>query len=490
MLFTSPTYVLFLTTVFLIFWFLNGRNLVARNLFLLAASYCFYGLWDWRFLGLLTGVSLVNYFIGRAIGHHEARLRRKAWLVAGLVVNLGNLIFFKYFNFFIAEFIEVSRLIGFNVNWFELKLIIPIGISFYTFLSVSYLVDIYRKKIVPEKFLPDVLLTLSFFPIILAGPIQRPASLLPQIQTKHLYSGQLFADGLRQILWGLFAKLVIADNCAPYVDRIFSGCHTFSGSTLLLGIVLFAIQIYADFSGYSDIAIGSAKLLGFNLMRNFAYPYFAKDIVDFWKRWHISLTSWFRDYLFLPLAFYISGKIRRQRILFVGSDLIIYAVAISFTWFLTGFWHGAMFTFIAWGLIHAASLILHRALRKNRMKMIRRFNLRGDRMLKGFIRLITLTVIMVSGIFFRSDSVAHALEYIHNTCSLDLFVTPKILPLEMILPVLFYFGIEWMQRTKQYGLEMSTSGKPVIFRWGLYYLVIFLIFFYANTHQEFIYFQF
>jgi alginate O-acetyltransferase complex protein AlgI len=313
---------------------------------------------------------------------------------------------------------------------------------------------------------------------------------LPQIQSKRIFDEELFTDGLRQILWGLFAKLVIADGCAPYVDKIFNQSAEFSGSTLLIGSILFAIQIYADFSGYSDMAIGSAKLLGFRLMQNFAYPYFATNIGDFWRRWHISLTSWFRDYIFLPLAYFISGKIRRQYVFFIKSDFVIYVTAITITWFLTGFWHGAMFTFIAWGLIHAMALIIHQAFRKTRRKLLHTYNFSGDSLLTASTRLFTLFIVLISWIFFRSESVHSAFGYLDNMFSLTLFDKPKVIPLEMILPVLFYFGIEWVQRAKNHGLAMTTPGKPAIFRWGFYYLILLLIFFYANPRQEFIYFQF
>ena len=386
MLFNSIEFAVFLPVVFLVYWFVVNRNLTLQNIFLLMASYTFYAWWDWRFLFLLFAISVFNYYTGIQIDKNESDKIRKRWFIAGLIINIGVLGIFKYFNFFINSFIDLVAVFGYDLSESTTKIILPLGISFYTFLSISYIIEIYRNNLKADRNIINVLLTLGFFPIILAGPIQRPISLLPQISARREFNYNQAVDGLRQILWGLFVKVVVADNLAFEVDNIFKNVSDLAGSTLLLGIVLYSVQIYADFSGYSNMAIGTAKLFGISLMRNFAYPYFARDITEFWKRWHISLTTWFRDYVFLPISFNISWKIKTEKVLLIKSDHFIYIIAGIVVWFLTGLWHGANYTFIIWGLIHAFFLIFYHLQRKSRTKLLKSLAINNDSFLIVFPR--------------------------------------------------------------------------------------------------------
>src|SRR5512133_3735617 len=332
MLFNSVEFLIFLPAVFILYWFIVNKNLRLQNSFLLVASYVFYGWWDWRFLFLLAGVGLFNYLAGIALSEAGTPGKKRAWMLAGVVINVATLCVFKYFNFFIDSFTGLFSSIGYELPRSSTRIVLPIGISFYIFLSLSYIIDIYKEKMQASKNIIDVLLCLSFFPIVLAGPIQRPITLIPQVSEKREFNYVSAIDGLRQILWGLFKKIVLADTCAANADYIFANHATLNGSVLVMGVIFFAFQIYGDFSGYSDIAIGIGRLFGFNLMRNFAFPYFASNIAMFWQRWHISLTTWFRDYIFLPLSFSMTGKISGERVIFMKADLYIYMVASAITW--------------------------------------------------------------------------------------------------------------------------------------------------------------
>lgn len=499
MLFSSIDFAIFFIVVFLLYWFVFNRNLKIQNIFLLASSYIFYGWWDWRFLFLLFFISITNYLIALGIHKKIQKQHRKLFFIAGLVLNIVTLIFFKYFNFFIDGFVDLISLFGFNVNLLTIKIILPIGISFYIFLSLSYIIDVYQHKLAPVRNLIDALLTFSFFPIILAGPIQRPIGLLPQIYNKRIFIYSRATDGLRQILWGVFMKIVIADNCLVTVNTVFANSATYSGSTLILGIFLFSIQIYADFAGYSNIAIGIGKLLGFNIVRNFAYPYFARDIREFWKRWNISLTTWFRDYVFLPIAYSVSRKIKSNRFYLVKTEFFIYVIGITVTWMLTGLWHGANYTFIIWGLIHGFFLIINHATAKPRRRLLKRLDIRNDNIILIIVdSLTTFIIIMFSWIFFRADNVEHAFSYISKIFSSSIFTIPLFLSMgEMakifitILLIAFFFIVEWIGRDEEYGIAKfgATWKKP--FRWIAYVFLIFLIGIYMQTEESpFIYFQF
>lgn len=489
MLFNSLEYAVFLPVVYLLYWYVVP-NLKAQNLLLLAASYFFYGWWDWRFLLLLVILSFLNYLIGIRIGFSDTSAKRKRWLFVGLVVNLGILGFFKYFNFFVDGFSDILSIAGFQIGKFTTNIILPLGISFYVFLSLSYIFDIYRKNLFPEKNLVSVLLTLNFFSIIIAGPIQRPVSLLPQINKSRIFDYDLSVDGLKQITWGLFAKIVVADELAIYVDDIFNNVHNYSGSTLFVGIAFFTIQIYADFAGYSNIAIGTGKLFGFNIMRNFAYPYFAPDISEFWKRWHISLTTWFRDYLFLPLSFTVSGKMVKERFLGINKELIVFMTASLVTWILTGLWHGASYNFIIWGLLHGILLISFYIQRKPRKKLLKRVGVRKDHpILVGIEYLLTIFLIMLTWVFFRAESLDKAIEYITVMLSPTFFSKPQVHPFMLMCIVVLFLLVEWLQRNYEHPLHMEKIDNRIL-RWSGYYFTVLLILFYAGGHQEFIYLQF
>ena len=329
MLFNSIEFFIFLPVVFSLYWLINGKNIRLQNAFLVIASYFFYGWWDWRFLSLIAFSSTLDYFVGVGLGKTESTKKRKLLLLTSIAVNIGFLGFFKYFNFFAESFCEAFTFFGTSISDpILLNVILPVGISFYTFQTLSYSIDVYKKKLQPTNDIISFFAFVSFFPQLVAGPIERATNLLPQFHKQRAFSYDQASDGMRQILWGLFKKVVIADNCAIYVNDIFSNFSNHSGSTLLLGAILFAFQIYGDFSGYSDIAIGTARLFGFNLMRNFAFPYFSRDIAEFWRRWHISLSTWFRDYVYIPL-----GGSRGGKWLNIRNVFIIFVVS--------GFWHGA-----------------------------------------------------------------------------------------------------------------------------------------------------
>ncbi|HEY5124075.1 MAG TPA: MBOAT family O-acyltransferase [Ignavibacteria bacterium] len=490
MLFNSIEFAIFLPIVFLLYWFITNKNLKAQNILLLIASYFFYSWWDWRFLFLLILLSISNYLIGIKIEKNDLNKTRKKWLIAGLIINIGILGIFKYYNFFIDSFIASISLIGYNLQKSTTKIVLPIGISFYVFLSLSYIIDIYKKNLKANGKIVEVLLSLIFFPIILAGPIQRPSSLLPQIGEKREFKYDQAVNGLRQILWGLFVKIAIADNLAPYVDDIFLNFSDYSGSTLLTGAIFYTIQIYADFSGYSNIAIGTAKLFGFSIIRNFAYPYFSRDITEFWKRWHISLTTWFRDYLFLPLSFTISWRIKNDRVFFIKTDLFIYLVASIITWFLIGLWHGANYTFIIWGMIHGFFLIIYQWQRKPRKRLFKKVGIDNDHPLVIIIEtIITIIIVIIAWVFFRADSIHQAYSYISNIFSPSLFIFPQVSQKKVILITMIFILVEWFQRDKLHVLQIENIKNRII-RWAIYYGIIIIIFYFAGEQQKIFYFQF
>lgn len=490
MLFNSPEFAVFLTIVFLIYWGILKYSKKGQNLFLLFASYFFYGWWNWKVLFLLMSLSIINYLIGLSLNRNQKR--GKVIFITGIIINLGVLLVFKYYNFFIESFLKLLNLGKSIQGYTSIEIILPLGISFYTFLSLSYLIDIYRGNILPEKKMSNILLSLGFFPIILAGPIQRPSSLLPQIETPRKFDYSSIVTGFRQILWGLFAKVAIADRLAPYIDiSIFPFFKSHTGSTLLLGAILFTIQIYADFSGYSNIAIGTGKLLGFNLMQNFAYPYFSRDITDFWKRWHISLTTWFRDYVFLPLSFNLSAKSQNDQIGFIRKDHLIYIISSLITWFLTGLWHGANFTFIIWGLLNGLMLIIYHLLKKPRRKFFKKLRI-SDKSFPVTVleTAFTLFFVVITWIVFKCNTISDAATYFSRIFSSSLFTVPTILPKLTLLSVVFFFSVEWIERKSKFPLSTLGIRWKRIFRWSFYYSLIIIIFYFAAKKQGFIYFQF
>jgi len=488
MTFNSLGFAIFLPIVFVLYWFVFNRKLKVQNAFLIVASYFFYGWWDWRFLSLIVFSSLVDFTIGVQLDKTEDKRTRKHIILFSLIVNLGLLGFFKYYNFFTDSFIYAFSHFGINLSARTLNVILPIGISFYTFQSLSYTLLVYQHKLKATRDIVSFMAYVCFFPQLVAGPIERATNLLPQFLKPREFDLEKAKDGMRQILWGLFKKIVIADNIAVYVNEIFEKSEHLSGSVLLVGAIYFAFQIYADFSGYSDIAIGTARLFGINLMRNFACPYFSVDIGEFWRRWHISLSSWFRDFLFLPLAWSFNRKLYKPCYFGVRAETWVYALAIFLTWFLVGLWHGANWTFVTWGALHGLFLILFHIQKKPRQLLFKRLHINNKwkALVFGEV-LFTFFLTLIAWIFFRAQSMDQAFKIFGSIFSSSLFTIPdriNYLPLILLLVI-----VEWIQRGKQHALQIE--GMKLYYRWAVYYIVIFFTVFAGNFNQnEFIYFQF
>lgn len=475
MLFNSLAFLIFLPIVFSCYWFLLQKKVKYQNILILAASYIFYGWWDWRFLSLILFSTLVDYSVAKAMNTAKSESKRKYYLYLSLAVNLGLLAFFKYFNFFIESWVNLSQSIGFQSNINTLNIILPVGISFYTFQTLSYTIDVYRKKIEPETNLIKFSAFVAFFPQLVAGPIERASNLLPQFSKQRTFCYEKAVSGIQLILWGLFKKVVIADSCATYVNIIFENSENYNSSTLILGAIFFAFQIYGDFSGYSDIAIGVARLFGFDLMTNFKKPYFSRDIAEFWRRWHISLSTWFRDYVYIPLGGSrgnLGKKIRNVFIIFIVS----------------GFWHGANWTFIFWGLLNALFFIPLLLLNKNRSNTN---TVAENRVLPSFYELYqvlnTFIIVTFAWIFFRAENITAAFAYIGNIID---FTSDKLSygwSFEILLILTLFTIIEWLTRTKE-----APYLQNLYFRWIYYIAITQLILFYSakNNAVDFIYFQF
>lgn len=482
MLFNSIGFVIFLPLVFLLYWFVTNKNLKLQNILLLLSSYFFYACWDWRFLFLLMFSTLLDYFTGLKMQNAKNQKGKRFWFWLSVAVNLGFLGIFKYYNFFAESFTETISHIGLKINPWTLKVILPVGISFYTFHGLSYVIDIYKGRIKAESNVVDYAVFVSFFPLLVAGPIERATHLLPQIKKRRTFDYTKAVDGLRQILWGLFKKIVIADNCAEFANQIFNNSADQSGSNLALGAVFFAFQIYGDFSGYSDIAIGTARLFGIDLLRNFAFPYFSRDIAEFWRRWHISLSSWFKDYLYIPLGGSKGGNWMRIR-----NTFIIFIVS--------GFWHGANWTFIVWGALNALFILPSIIMKTNRnnLETVAQGNLLPT--VKEFFQMtITFTLAVFAWIFFRAENITHALSYISGIFSKSLFSIPTITPhfsvLIIIILIIIFTIIEWLGREQQYAIAMVGTKWKSSLRYAMYYAIIIAIFWFAGKDQQFIYFQF
>ncbi|MDR7128894.1 D-alanyl-lipoteichoic acid acyltransferase DltB (MBOAT superfamily) [Algoriphagus sp. 4150] len=484
MLFNSLDFAVFLPIVFILYWTICRNSLKSQNLLIVGASYLFYGWWDWRFLSLIIFSTLVDYIVGIRLESVENRFRRKSLLVVSLLVNIGLLGFFKYYNFFLDNFISAFTFMGMPINANTLNIILPVGISFYTFQTMSYSIDVYRKKLHATKDLVAFSAFVSFFPQLVAGPIERATNLLPQFFEKRKFDYLQAKDGLRQMLWGLFKKVVIADNCAEFANKIFNNSSDYEGSTLVLGAVFFAFQIYGDFSGYSDIAIGTSRLFGFGLMQNFAFPYFSRDIAEFWRRWHISLSTWFRDYVYIPLGG-SKGNTGQQ----IRNIFIIFLIS--------GFWHGANWTFIAWGALNAIYFIPLLLVGKNRRHLATvapQDKYPNFRELLAMLATFALTVF--SWIFFRAENMNHALSYIFGIFSKKLFELPdfSLFPgmITLLVLIIGFLLVEWKGRTGQYAISGMQSMPSKAYRWSIYLLLIFIIDIFGNTSEEieFIYFQF
>jgi len=478
MLFNTLAFALFLPIVFLLYWLWANKQVKRRNLFVILASYVFYGWWDWRFLGLIFLSSLIDYVVAAQLDHTEAPRKRKLLLGLSLVSNLGILGSLKYFNFFLDNAVILLEALGFEPHVSTLKIILPVGISFYTFQTMSYTIDVYRRELKSASHWSDFFAYVSFFPQLVAGPIERATHLLPQFSGTSQFKLEDAKDGMRQILWGLFKKAVIADNCALIVDHIFGQYESIPAPYLILGALAFSFQIYGDFSGYSDIAIGTARLFGFTLMRNFAYPYFARDIAEFWRRWHISLTTWFRDYVYIPL-----GGSRLTRGITLRNTLIVFLVS--------GFWHGANWTFIVWGLLHALLFmpLILRQTNRNHLETIDPTRwLPTWRQAWGILS--TFSLVSLTWVFFRSRDLSSALEYLYGILvwqggSVEYFFPPRVLGVITLLVV-----VEWLQRDRPHGLELSHMPQTWL-RWLIYLSLGVLVM--AHGHfgnMNFIYFAF
>lgn len=478
MIFNSIDFAIFLPIVFILYWFVTNKNLQRQNLLIVIASYTFYGWWDWRFLSLIVFSTLADYIIGRKLKNEDNIFKRKVLLWISIIINLGFLGFFKYYNFFFDNFITAFSFFGTNIKASSLNIILPVGISFYTFQTLSYTIDVYKGKLEPTKDFIAFSAFVSFFPQLVAGPIERATNLLPQFYKKRTFDSCKAIDGVQQILWGLFKKIVIADSCAIYVNEIFSNYEHMDSMSLTLGAIYFAFQIYGDFSGYSDIAIGTSKLFGIDLMRNFAFPYFSRDIAEFWRRWHISLSTWFRDYLYIPL-----GGSKGSKLISFRNIFIIFIVS--------GFWHGANWTFIVWGGLNALYFALLFLRKKNRKNL--------DIVAKGkvfpslkelFSMSVTFFFVVIAWIFFRADSVSIALEYIKKMFSLDFgnglqYLSIERYAVELILLIIVFVIIEWHSRQKGHPF----FGKWIHFKIVLTIVGIILFGVYSNVN-DFIYFQF
>jgi alginate O-acetyltransferase complex protein AlgI len=480
MLFNSIDFGIFLIIVFILYWFVANKSLSVQNSLLLAASYFFYACWDWRFLFLLLFSTLLDYFTGIKMSASPGRKGKKVWFLLSVCINLGFLGVFKYFNFFAQSFAELIGRFGLHVNTWSLQVILPVGISFYTFHGLSYVIDIYYDRIKPEKRFVDYAVFVSFFPLLVAGPIERATHLLPQIKQKRTFDYTRAADGLRQILWGLFKKVAIADPCAEIVNKVFAHNTTSSGSNYAVGAIFFAIQIYCDFSGYSDIALGTARLFGIELLRNFSYPYFSRDIAEFWRRWHISLSSWFRDYLYIPL-----GGSRVSTVKKIRNVLLIFLIS--------GFWHGANWTFLVWGLLNALYILpsVFFATNRNNLDIVAKGRVLPS--LREILAIgLTFGLTVFAWIFFRAESVRDAFRYISTIFSRSLLTMPlpNQKPKGLIALILVLFLLEWIGRENNHALSKLPVRWPAAVRWLAYFALVFAICSAAGTQQQFIYFQF
>lgn len=474
MLFNSIEYLIFLPLVFAAYWLIGAQRRRAQNALLLGASYLFYGWWDWRFLLLILFTSLCSYASGRLIV--AAPSRRAARWVSGLNIgiNLAVLGVFKYYNFFASELAQLLGLAG--DQWVLRGLVLPVGISFYTFQALSYSIDVYRGRIRPTRDVVAFLAYVAFFPQLVAGPIERATDLLPQFECERRFDYSRAVDGVRQMLWGFFKKIVVADGCARFVDDIFPSYASQSASTLVVAALLFAMQIYADFSGYSDIAIGTARLFGFSLRRNFANPYFSRDIAEFWRRWHISLTSWFRDYVYIPLG---GSRVGRWRI--VRNTFVIFL--------LSGLWHGANWTFLLWGAYHAALFLPLILTGRNRRHLgpVAEGRLLPTLHEAGQI-VLTFVLATVGWIIFRSPDLPSLWGYLSHMADASLLTVPT-LPMKALIPPVLMLVAEWTQRSREHALDLSTLRSRTV-RYILYLLLLALIFLLGTQRQTFIYFQF
>ena len=482
MLFNTLPFFLFLPVVFVLHWFVFGKRGKWQNLLLLVASYYFYACWDYRFLLLLIFSTALDFFSGLRIQSAATERARKAWLYASIGINLGFLAVFKYYNFFVTSLVEAFEHLGLHVNVWTFKILLPVGISFYTFHGISYVIDVYKRRVLPTTTVLDYSLFVSYFPLLVAGPIERASHLLPQVQKERKFNYTQSVEGCRLILWGMFKKVVIADSLAGTVDAIFNNYQHENGVTLIIGAIAFSFQIYGDFSGYSDIALGTAKLFGFELLSNFKFPYFSRDVAEFWRRWHISLSSWFRDYLYIPLGGSKNGKFKAIR-----NTFIIFLVS--------GFWHGASWNFIAWGFIHACGFLPLLILNRNRKHVTD--VVAQDRKLPNLKELWQMTTtfafVTFAWVFFRADTISDATGYLMQIFRSEFFgVYIGKYFYQIIVPVIFIIlliVLDWKNRLNERDIRVL-KAKNSFWIHSILLLIVLIHFFKGESNLGFIYFQF
>ncbi|WP_053990716.1 MBOAT family protein [Mangrovimonas sp. TPBH4] len=489
MLFNSLDFAIFFPIVFILYWIVS-RNRNARNFLIILASYVFYGWWDWRFLFLIAISSFVDFYVGKKLGKAEDIKRRKLLLSLSLFINLGFLVYYKYTNFFIETFVDSFKLFGKTLEVSTLNIILPVGISFYTFQTLSYTIDIYRKQLKPTNDPLAFFAFVSFFPQLVAGPIERASHLLPQFYKTYRFNYNQVKSGILLMVFGLFKKMVIADRVAILVNQVYNNPEAYHGFEVVIATILFAFQIYCDFSGYSDIAIGAGRTMGFDLMKNFRSPYLSKSITEFWRRWHISLSTWFRDYVYIPLGGSRNGNIKTY-----FNLLIVFLVS--------GFWHGASMTFVIWGVIHGIIIVAEKALTVQRLKFSIIFKIRRRSLTrKLFYISITYTVVCFAWIFFRSNSLKDSIVLIENMSN---FKSSQILNLynlglgaqelwTAIIAIILLMVFEWFHYNSDKSLSKILPDQPLFFRWSFYMIIVFALMIFGvygdMAPKEFIYFQF
>jgi alginate O-acetyltransferase complex protein AlgI len=485
MLFNSINFVIFFSILFLVYYFVLDEKTKFQNWLLLLSSYFFYGFADLKMLSLLIGSTLVFFYLGKFIGAEYNSYKSSWYTKIAVILGVGLLIYFKYMNFFIESFASLFGMIGLRSNFGTFNIIIPLGISFFTFKLISYVIDIHRRKIEPAEDLIAFATYVAFFPTIMSGPIDRPNLFIPQLLEKRIFDYSLAVDGSRQILWGLFQKLVIADNLAIYTNQVWANISDYSGSTLLLIAVFYAFQLYTDFSGYSHIAIGVGKLLGFRITANFNYPFFSRDVAEYWRKWHMSLTSWLTDYVFIPL----NVEFRNY-----GNYGIILAIMINML--VVGMWHGANFTFAVFGIYHGLlfiPLILSgKIFKKSKKLIVNRFGIPSS---EDLIKMLSTFMLVTLGlVIFRAKSMTQTLEYFSRMFSRSIFSIPqfqgRLAALLIVFGILIMVVIEWIQRRKDHPLQIDSIVKHRQLRWLIYYTLLSAFWFFSGEGQQFVYFQF
>ncbi|MCB0425865.1 MAG: MBOAT family protein [Mangrovimonas sp.] len=489
MLFNSIDFAIFFPIVFVLYW-LVSKNLILRNVLILVSSYVFYGWWDWRFLFLIVISSLVDFIVGLMLSKTDKKVKRKAFLFISLIVNLGFLFYFKYTNFFIETFVDAFSLFGKKLEISTLNIILPVGISFYTFQTLSYTIDVYRGQLKPTKDVLAFFSFVAFFPQLVAGPIERASHLLPQFYKTYKFNYDQVRSGLLLMAFGLFKKMVIADRAAILVNQVYNNPSEYTGVETILATLMFAFQIYCDFSGYSDIAIGAARTMGFDLMKNFDSPYFSKSITEFWRRWHISLSTWFRDYVYIPLGGSRKGKYRTYLNLF-----IVFVVS--------GLWHGAAMTFLIWGAIHGFIIVVEKATLKTRKLVLSKVGIVNGNFASGLLfSFVTFVIVCFAWIFFRANSYTDAKLLVAGILKNNYIIlfTEDLYKLglgrnELIILILAILGLvvfEILNKSNKLGTLLSK--QPIGFRWAAYIIIIMTIVIYGvygdKDTSQFIYFQF